>query len=306
MFKALDKFFFTEHPTYNLAFFRIVWGSLVFLNVLFEIGNIADFYGPEAIVSLETVSSRIRHFHFSLFHLFKESLATAYGIYFFTLISLMMVTIGYYTRVFLFFSLIGLVSLHMRNTWILSSADVLIRCIFFILIWSPCYNVLSIDSWLANKRGEPKPVNASQWTWRLIQMQIAVVYLWTFWSKVKGENWIDGSAVYYATRLETMRNFTIPWLLDTKVIIKFLTWGTLAIELALGTLVWFKKTRTVVILLGISLHLGIEVAMAIPFFEWIMIVLLMNFYNPDDYVHLYRNLKSKCLQLITIDDEGLT
>jgi len=306
MFKALDKFFFTEHPTYNLAFFRIVWGSLVFLNVLFEIGNIADFYGPEAIVSLETVSSRIRHFHFSLFHLFKESLATAYGIYFFTLISLMMVTIGYYTRVFLFFSLIGLVSLHMRNTWILSSADVLIRCIFFILIWSPCYNVLSIDSWLANKRGEPKPVNASQWTWRLIQMQIAVVYLWTFWSKVKGENWIDGSAVYYATRLETMRNFTIPWLLDTKVIIKFLTWGTLAIELALGTLVWFKKTRTVVILLGISLHLGIEVAMAIPFFEWIMIVLLMNFYTPDDYVHLFRNLKSRCLQLITIEDEGLT
>ncbi len=306
MFKALDKFFFTEHPTYNLAFFRIVWGSLVFFNVLFEVGNIADFYGPEAIVSLETVSSRIRHFHFSLFHLFKESLATAYGIYFFTLISLMMVTIGYYTRVFLFFSLIGLVSLHMRNTWILSSADVLIRCIFFILIWSPCYNVLSIDSWLAKKRGEPKPVNASQWTWRLIQIQIAVVYLWTFWSKVKGENWIEGSAVYYATRLETMRNFTIPWLLDTKIIIKFLTWGTLAIELALGTLVWFKKTRTVVILLGISLHLGIEVAMAIPFFEWIMIVLLMNFYNPDDYVHLYTNLKSKCLQLITIEDEGLT
>src|SRR5690606_5928876 len=105
--------------------------------------NVADFYGPQAIVSLEVVRARFNYFHFSLFNLFDESLSTAYGIYFFTLISLLMVTIGLYTRAFLFAALIGIVSLNMRNVWLLNSGDVLIRCIFFILIWSPCFNVLS-------------------------------------------------------------------------------------------------------------------------------------------------------------------
>lgn len=283
-----NQFFHQDKPTYNLAIFRIVWGMLIFFNMLFEFGNVEDFYGPQGIVSWEVVNSHFSHFHFSLFKIVNNTSANAWGIYFFTLISLLLVTIGWQTRLALFGSLLGLISLHMRNVWILSSADVLIRCIFMILIWSPCYNVLSVDSYLAKRRGTPFAMTAPQWSWRLIQIQVSVVYLWTFWAKVKGETWFDGSAVYYATRLDTMKNMTVPWLLDNKLIIKLSTWGTLFIELALGTLIWFKATRTPVIIAGILLHIGIEVAMAIPFFEWMMIFLLMNFYTPEEYFYLYK------------------
>lgn len=301
-----DKFFFTERPTYNLAIFRIIWGSLIFLYFLTEIGNVADFYGPDAIVSLDVVKQRLNYFHFSLFKIFDDSLATAYGIYFFTLSSIFMVTIGLYTRTFLFAAFLGIVSLHMRNIWLLSSADILIRCIFFILVWSPCYNVLSIDSYRARKKGRPYPLNSSQWTWRLIQIQIAVLYVWTCWSKLKGDNWFDGSAVYYATRLETMRNITLPWILDNKLIIMLSTWLTLIVEFALGTLVWFRKFRTPVVVAGILLHLGIEMTMAIPFFEWIMIVLLMNFYTPEEHALFYQRCRLRLSLLVkdlSVNDE---
>lgn len=290
LFRGWDNFFFVERPTYNLAFFRIIWGTIIFFNILFEFGNVADFYGPHSIVSWELVNNHFSSFHFSLFKVFQNTLPNAYLIYLFTLISLFLVTIGWFTRIALFGALLGLVSLHMRNVWILSSADVLIRCVFAILVWSPCFNVLSIDSYLAKRRGKPLSIVASQWTWRLLQIQLSVVYLWTFWAKIKGDTWFDGSAVYYATRLDTMKNLTIPWILDNKKMIELSTWATLIIEFSLGSLVWFKKFRTPIVIGGILLHLGIELVMAIPFFEWMMIVLLLNYYTPEEYFLLYRKI----------------
>jgi len=297
LLKSWNHFFFIERSTYNLAFFRVVWGALIFLNILFEVGNVEDFYGPNAVVSLEVVNNHFSHFHLSLFKLLKNTSSSAYAIYLFTLVSLFLVTIGLFTRVALWGALIGLVSLHMRNVWILSSADVLIRCVFVILVWSPCFNVLSVDSYLARRRGRPFSVVASQWTWRLLQIQVSVVYLWTFWAKIKGDAWFDGSAVYYATRLDTMKNITLPWVLDHKNIIMLSTWGTLIIECALGSLIWFKRLRTPVVIGGVLLHVGIEVVMAIPFFEWIMIALLMSFYTPTEYLLFYEKLKNKVQNL---------
>lgn len=301
---AWDQFFFTQRPTYNLALFRIIWGTLIFISVLSEIGNVQDFYGPAGLISLAEVKSRFPQVAISLFYYLPDSRMSAYGIYFFTLFSLLMMTVGLKTRFFLFSSLICLVSLHMRNVWLISGMDVLVRCIFIIFIWSPCFNVLSLDSLLARKRGKPLPVNASQWTWRLIQIQLSIVYLWTFWAKFKGDNWFDGSAVYYATRLETMRNFTIPWILDSSPLLMFATWSTLFIEFALGSLVWFKRLRTPIVILGIALHLGIEITMTIPFFEWVMMVLLMNYFNPEEYVELYEKCQ-KWFKLKTSLGEGL-
>ncbi|HLT22818.1 MAG TPA: HTTM domain-containing protein [Bacteriovoracaceae bacterium] len=307
--KGWNRFFYQERPTYNLAIFRILWGALVFVNILFELGNVEDFYGPQGIVSWEVVKNHYPEFQLSLFKIVNNTSANAWGIYILTLVSLFLVTIGWQTRVALFGALIGIVSLHMRNVWILSSADVLIRCIFVILVWSPCFNVLSVDSYLARRKGRPLPITGSQWTWRLIQIQVSVVYLWTFWAKIKGDTWFDGSAVYYATRLDTMKNMTLPWLLDNRLLIKLSTWGTLFIEFALGSLVWFKGFRTPVVIGGILLHLGIEVAMAIPFFEWMMIFLLMSFYNPEEYFQLYKwsyhKMKKQIIPLLNKEGELL-
>lgn len=291
--QSWNDFFFSQRPTYNLAIFRIIWGTLIFFNILAEFGNVEDFYGPAGMVSFATTKGYLNGFHFSLFHIFQENLFNTYLIYFITLISLFLVTIGLFSRAALFLALLGIVSLHMRNIWILSSADVLIRCVFMILVWSPCFNVLSLDSVIAAKRGKSLPVEASQWTWRLLQIQICVVYLWTFWSKIKGDAWFDGSAVYYATRLETLKHYTLPWILDSKYSLMLLTWSSLLIELSLGILVWFKKTRKPVIVAGVIFHLGIEYVMAIPFFEWIMIVLLLNFFEPEEYLSLVMKLKEK-------------
>ena len=150
-----------------------------------------------------------------------------------------------------------------------------------LLVCSPCGHSLSVDSYLGKTNPKfKKDRDWAPWALRLMQIQISVVYLCTVWQKLKGETWFDGTAVYYATRFESMKNLPVPYILDNLAILKMLTWGTLIIEVALGIFVWIKEFRIPIIILGILFHLGIEYTMCIPFFEWVMIISLLIYVTP--------------------------
>ncbi len=278
-----NKFFFEERPTEGIALFRIIWTGLLFSYFLLDFGNVNDFYGPQAIVSLATAESDFPFPHLSIFKLFHPSYEVAYGILIVYGISLFLSMIGLFTRWSLIVAFICMTSIHQRNIWLLSSSEMLMRTITLFLICSPCGHSVSIDSLLGRtiasfRQKKTWPV----WALRLIQIQVSVVYLWTFWHKLKGETWLDGTAVYYATRLEGLTNFSIPFLMNSIPFLKLMTWATLAIEFSLGALIWIKPLRKPIILLGIVFHLGIEYVMSIPFFELSMIALLINFYSPEE------------------------
>lgn len=290
--KGWDKFFFEEKPTEGLALFRIAWMGLIFLYFLLDLANVSDFYGPHAVISLSTVRQEFSFWHMNIFHLFKPGYDIVYFIMGVYGVSLLFSVLGLFTRYSLIVALVCMTSLHQRNIWLLSSAELMMRVMTILLIVSPCGHSLSIDSLLSRwfpsfKQKKMWPV----WSLRLIQMQISVIYLWTFWHKLKGETWIDGTAVYYATRLEHLTNSSLPWLLDSAFVLSLMTWGTLAIEFSLGTLVWIKEFRKPLILLGVVFHLGIEYVMSIPFFELYMITLLVNYFTPEELKYFVLKMK---------------
>jgi hypothetical protein len=51
----------------------------------------------------------------------------------------------------------------------------------------------------------------------------------------------------------------------------------LAVELAMATLVWVPRLRGLLLLLAVGLHLGIEYAMNIPLFSFLMIASYITF-----------------------------
>lgn len=284
-----NHFFFEEKTTENISFFRILWMSIVFINYLFDISNIADFYGPHALVSLSTVKEQFPFFHANLFHLSNGSYEFVFGFALIYGISIITSLFGLYTRFSLITVLICMTSFHQRNIWLLSSSEVLMRTITLLLVFTPCAHLYSIDSYISFKKRK-WPV----WGTRLIQLQVSVIYLWTAWHKLKGDTWIDGTAVYYATRIESLTNNTIPFLMDSPSFIKMATWGTLIIEISLGSLIWFSEFRKPLIFLGIIFHLGIEYFMTIPFFEWYMIALLCVFMLPEEI----RGIVNKALRIL--------
>ena len=278
-----NKFFFEPKPVEGIALFRIFWGLILLSNLYFYCGAVEDFYGPQAIITPETVNAQFPYWHLNVFKLFPakiEMIHTVLGVY---AIALVGVILGLYTRTSLIISLICLVSLHHRNIWLLSSADFLMRLITLYMVFSPCGKALSLDNILKRKKSPLETQNLwAPWVQRLLQIQISVVYVWTAWHKCKGDAWFDGSAVYYATRLQDFYHFSVPYLLDSEFFLKLMTWGTLALEFALGTLVWIKEFRKPVIILGIVFHLGIEFTMSIPYFEFIMVALLFLMFTPEE------------------------
>jgi hypothetical protein len=158
---------------------------------------------------------------------------------------------------------------------------------------SPCGYALSLDAYLNKKFSKVHyPKKFSPWAMKLIQIQLSVVYIWTVWQKLKGESWLDGTALYYATRLDQFKNFPVPYFFDSLFFIKLGTWLTLALEIALGIFIWFKEFRKPLIIIGIIFHLMIEYSMAIPFFEYEMMILLLAFFTEREYEILYHKVLS--------------
>jgi hypothetical protein len=77
--------------------------------------------------------------------------------------------------------------------------------------------------------------------------------------------------------MDIHRFATPEFLTNSLVLSGLLTYGTLALELALGVLVWNRTARPWVMALGISMHVGIDLSILVGFFSVAMIVAYIAF-----------------------------
>lgn len=283
-----------SQPT-PICFFRILYGVLVLISSLLLAPNLMAFFGAKAIISVPTMQLYEGNPRFSLLFFFPSSDWFVLLLYTLLLISAIFVTVGLFTRTSLILLFISLLSFHHRNLAILNSGDTLLRIMGFLLIFSPAGKFFSIDHFLASKlsagQAVTREVETSIWPQRLLQIQVAAVYCHAFFSKIYTQDWLNGSAIYYASRLEEFQRFSVPYVLDHLWTCQLLTWSTLMIELSLFTLVWWKPIRNYVLIAGVALHLGIDWCMNIPLFEYVMIACYVNFLEPSDLDRLFHSGK---------------
>jgi hypothetical protein len=295
---AIDDFFFKPQSVFSVAVLRIAFGILLLLNWYMTWVHLDIFWGPQSLVSLSTAMNYTVAPTLNIFALFPDIEGLAGWVALINLVGVIGFIIGFRTRTSALLALVSLLSLHARNTFILNSADVIMHNFLFFMMFSHCGDWLSVDAWLARRRGEignSAPMKAP-WALRLLQIQFSMIYVATFLWKAKGGAWVDGTAVYYATRLDEFVKFQMP-LLNNLLFIKFLTWSTLAVELALGTLVWVKELRYWVLLAGIGLHIGIDLTMNIPLFEWMMIVGMIVMVPSNDLQNIFSKSTEQSLSL---------
>lgn len=266
-----------------LAIFRILIGLLITISLLMLLAEVPNFYGPKGIASIQTVQAwEGAHARFSLLFAMPPTDTSAYVVLALAILFGIMVIVGLFTRVSLTALFVLLVSLHHRNPMILNSADTMFRLFLFLLIFSDCSKLLSVDAWIRKKRHPDDVIDdqVSVWPINLLKLQIAAVYCQTFWAKLQGPSWWDGTAVYYALRLEEFYRFAEP--VDQLWFYKLSTWFGLAIELSLWTLIWVREFRYWVLLAAVALHMGIEYTMNIPLFEYVMLSSFVLFIYPED------------------------
>lgn len=303
MARAWDRFLFRPVSPLPIAVYRILFGTLLFVNCSFLLPDAATFFGPEGIVPPQLAVQLSGPHRLNVLAWLPPEEGWVYALLATYLVAAACLTAGLCTRLSAAVVFVCLASLHHRNVLVLNSADGFMRLASLYLIFAPAGRALSVDRWLRVRRGlEPpgEPAPASPWAQRLIQLQFAVVYLATVYWKLHGHTWVDGTAVYYAARVREYDRFPVPYLFDHLWTIKLLTWGTLVVEFALGALVWLRDLRYPVLLAGVTLHLGLEYSMNIQLFQWVMLSAFVLFIDPSDFRRRPRsvsNLKSEISNL---------
>jgi hypothetical protein len=280
-----NRCWFTETSPSPICLFRIAYGLLVLTTGVLLGPDLLNWYGHGAAISQQTIhdweNSEAR---FSIFFLLPETNTVVVITYSVLMLAAASLTVGLFSRLSAFLVYVCLLSFQQRMACIFNAGDTILRHQALLLIFSSAGALYSIDSVRRNKSNKPSTASVlcSPWAQRLIQLQLAGVYCQTFFSKMACSQWIDGTALYYSSRLTDFARLPVPFLFDHLWTCQLLSWTTLAVELSLFTLIWFKRFRYPVIAIGTIFHLGIDWSMNIPVFEYIMIASYINFLQPND------------------------
>ncbi|MBX9669333.1 MAG: HTTM domain-containing protein [Candidatus Obscuribacterales bacterium] len=252
------------------------------------------FYGVDGLGAGATVSKHYWHgrTHFDLLALLPQHDAFVVGFYLVLMLSTLALIAGFKTRYASIVVFLGLLTLHSHYPYNQNGGDLFLRLSAFFVMMSPAGAMLSVDRMIC-KDHDPTPPLCEPWAQRMLQVQLTLAYCVTFWYKVTGLQWINGIAIYYASRLDDMMNMPVPFILDNLSCIKALTWSTLVIELLLWTLIWVpsRRVRYPVLVLGVLLHVGIDWTIYLPVFEWIFMAAYILFLYPEDLSKIVDSLK---------------
>jgi len=300
LLSAWNQFWFGPTTAAVQALIRIAAGLLVCETLILLVGqDLLDWYGYRAIVTPESIKQfwwqGAPHFDLLLFLPHNDGAVLAFFWVF--LIAAIFMTIGLQTRWSTLIVALGLISFNNQMPFNVNGGDEMLRFIVLYLVFSECGAVISADRLIRRFKHPMLGVNSAApsvpiFGQRLIQVQMALAYGATTITKLSGAEWLDGSAVYYALRLEQLCRFSIPFLTDNLLANKALSLLTLIVEGSMCTLVWIRDLRYWVLASAVALHLSIDVFMNLPVFQWVFITGLISFVYPDDLSDLMNRFKS--------------
>lgn len=104
-------------------------------------------------------------------------------------------------------------------------------------------------------------------------VQLCIVYLSAGLLKLKGNLWLDGSAISHVLSIE---EYSLPSIIsiawENPWWMKLATWVTLIYQLTFPWIIWIKNSRSILLFLGTVIHLGIAFIVGITDFGMIMVI----------------------------------
>jgi hypothetical protein len=282
--EAWNTFFFTPQSPTPIALFRILYGIMVVATLLLLRPDWLAWYGPHSWVTLDTMRGLEPGPRLNLFVILPQSNAWINALFWVSLASALLLTVGFLTRLNSILVFLFLASIDQRNLEITHGGDTFLRVAGFFLMFAPAGAAFSVDRLIRIWRGkesaqlEPK----SPWAQRMIQFEMALLYFVSFCWKIQGGAWVKGTALYYVYHLDEIQRFPVPQWFLRPTLLKLGTWWALVLEFALGTLIWIKELRYTILALGLIFHLFIEYSLNLPMFEWDVLTAYILFVDPED------------------------
>jgi hypothetical protein len=273
-----EGFWFEPTATSSLALVRIAFGVVVFAWTVSLTPDLSAFFSSAGVEGGQPETAGV----WGVLGIAPAG-AVVLVVYAAMLVGSLALAAGWRTRLAAVVVFVGLMSFERRDPWVFNSGDGLLRVIAFYMMLAPAGAAVSVDRWRRTGRGRfwEFPTRAP-WALRLMQIQLSVIYIGGVWDKLQGTTWNNGTAVSYALRVSDLAALPVPaFLSQSPVIVNLLTFGTLAMELALGILVWNRRLRPWLLLGGVAFHVAIGWAIRVGFFSVGMLVLYVAFVDQE-------------------------
>ena len=287
-----DEIFFAPQSPLPVALFRILYGFCAAATILLLHSDWLEWFGVHSWVSLPTMRSVEPGVRLNLFTLIPQDDRWIAAFFWVSLLFTVLLIVGLWTRVSSIAVFLCLASIDQRNLFMNHSGDTFLRVTGFFLMFAPAGAAFSLDRLLRVRRGlESATITpVAPWAQRMMQFELMILYLASFWWKMKGNTWLNGNALYYVMHLHSVQRFPLPAWLQSAPLLKLASWYILALEFCLGTLLWIKRVRYPLLLLGLLLHLAIEYSINTPMFQWDVLAAYVLFLDPADIERVWRRI----------------
>ncbi|MEO2034197.1 MAG: HTTM domain-containing protein [Planctomycetaceae bacterium] len=306
-----SDFWFTPTDPATLATIRIFAGLVVLYIYLSCAPERLNLIGPHGWVDAHAVSElkslgsdaptlsgamTMRWWGQSVWnHVHNDTVASL--IYWYFVAAAMCMTVGFFSRTANLLVVVGHLSFVHRSYVSWFGMDSILAMILLYMLIGPSGGAFSVDSLLRRRRRrksghEPADGAAIPLRWqanfsvRMIQIHMCVIYLCSGLAKLQGETWWDGTAVLRSLmgyELAPVNLLWLGWFSDTS-----LEWfsslsvvATLVFEIGFCFLIWRKLLRPIMLAGAVVLHIGIGVLMGLVGFGAIMVTGCTAFIAPE-------------------------
>jgi len=279
-----DSFWYTPADPTLLGLLRVCTAlMLLYTHAVWGLA-LDDFFGPTSWLSLSLVRTiESGQYSYSFwFWVPAQGMWPAHGV---SMLIFALFALGLWTRVTSVLALLAAISYVNRVPVALFGLDQINIMLTFYLAIGPSGQALSVDRWLANRRGAPAPLpsvcaNLAQ---RLIQVHMCVIYLFAGISKLQGPSWWNGEAMWRAFANLEYQSLDMTWLAWHPWLVNLMTLVSVVWEISFCVLVWRRLWRPLVLAGALVLHIGIGACLGMWTFGLIMLVGCTSFL-PNDAV----------------------
>ncbi len=284
--RALVDFWIAPIRAEPLALMRILTALGVLLSSLTSIApNLSTFWFDEGIIPVSAGDEMMRlGDRFSILR-GVTSHAAIIAWFILWMISLVMLLIGWHTRIACIIAYVLGLSFNIRALWTLNGGDDVAVQLLFYLMLSPCGAAWSIDALRKrlktyrdpetgfekpDARPPADPVLIQPWAVRLMQIQLVIIYLLNGINKMnlaQTNDYLTGEAVYWALNDATLTRFAYDMLPAPMWLCRLLSWGTLLFEFGFVFLIFLPRVRPLLLWAGVLFHAGIFATMEIGWFS---------------------------------------
>lgn len=282
-----EKFWFDSDGTSQMRLFRVLIGFHFFICYCIRSLDLNLFFGPKGLMSPGMMSDFLPMEHrFSVLELFpsESALWIINGVF---LASLLMLALGFWPRLAAAIALMLHVSFIHRNMALTYGVDMIATLYLFYL---------SFASYRKQEKGTLNGMLGSV-SYRLCQIQVCIIYAYSGLHKLQGVFWWKGDGVWNAIANFEIARYDFSWAAHYPAILMAMSFITLLWEIYFPALIIAKTTRYPALVFGVLFHIGIGLAIGLPFFASLMMILYTLFLDAAhaDWVYsfLYNRLKSR-------------